>query len=152
MHQNRESLKALKKTFYDEGNVDYAGRYVFTGYKTDTTLTYQSDALAAEADYTITQKFGRDDISSKTVYTNAYSNADILNLNVSYDADGNAVMPNVESVYRLRLGYSDVKNTGYSLSYNNTDISFAADGTATVTTYQHYRFYRYCTDIYQYNG
>ncbi|MFQ9485585.1 MAG: hypothetical protein ACLRWA_06075 [Lachnospira sp.] len=131
-----ESLKALKKTFYDEGNVDYAGRYVFTGYKTDTTLTYQSDALAAEADYTITQKFGRDDISSKTVYTNAYSNADILNLNVSYDADGNAVMPNVESVYRLRLGYSDVKNTGYSLSYNNTDISFAADGTATVTTYQ----------------
>ena len=39
-------------------------------------------------------------------------------------------------VYRLRLGYSDVKNTGYSLSYNNTDISFAADGTATVTTYQ----------------
>ena len=93
-----ESLKALKKTFYDEGNVDYAGRYVFTGYKTDTTLTYQSDALAAEADYTITQKFGRDDISSKTVYTNAYSNADILNLNVSYDADGNAVMPNVESV------------------------------------------------------
>ena len=45
-------------------------------------------------------------------------------------------MPNVESVYRLRLGYSDVKNTGYSLSYNNTDISFAADGTATVTTYQ----------------
>ena len=48
-----ESLKALKKTFYDEGNVDYAGRYVFTGYKTDTTLTYQSDALAAEADYTI---------------------------------------------------------------------------------------------------
>lgn len=131
-----ESLKALKKTFYDEGNVDYAGRYVFTGYKTDTTLTYQSDALAAEADYTITQKFGRDDISSKTVYTNAYSNADILNLNVSYDTDGNAVMPNVESVYRLRLGYSDVKNTGYSLSYNNTDISFAADGTATVTTYQ----------------
>ena len=131
-----ESLKALKKTFYDEGNVDYAGRYVFTGYNTDTTLTYQSDALASEADYTITQKFGRDDISSKTVYTNAYSNADILNLNVSYDADGNAVMPNVESVYRLRLGYSDVKNTGYSLSYNNTDISFAADGTATVTTYQ----------------
>ena len=29
-----------------------------------------------------------------------------------------------------------MKNTGYSLSYNNTDISFAADGTATVTTYQ----------------
>ena len=131
-----KQLQSLSDQIYSEGDADYAGRTVFTGYKTDTTLTYQSDALAAEADYTITQKFGRDDISSKTVYTNAYSNADILNLNVSYDADGNAVMPNVESVYRLRLGYSDVKNTGYSLSYNNTDISFAADGTATVTTYQ----------------
>ena len=130
-----ESLKALKKTFYDEGNVDYAGRYVFTGYKTDTTLTYQSDALAAEADYTITQKFGRDDISSKTVYTNAYSNADILNLNVSYDADGNAVMPNVESVYRLRLGYSDVKNTvtTYQLDANGNK-QLDADGNPITTT------------------
>lgn len=131
-----ESLKALKKTFYDEGNVDYAGRYVFTGYKTDTTLTYQSDEAAADVDYTITQEFGRDDISKKTVYTNGYSNSDILNLNVSYDADGNAVMPNVDSVYRLRLGYSDVKHAGYSMTYNNTDISIAADQTATVTTYQ----------------
>lgn len=131
-----ESLKALKKTFYDEGNVDYAGRYIFTGYKTDTPLTYQSDATAAEADYTITQQFDRDDLSKKTVYTNAYSSADILGLNVSYDSDGNAVMPNVENVHRLRIGYSDVKSTGYGLSYNNTDVSIAQDGTATVTTYQ----------------
>lgn len=131
-----ESLKALKKTFYDEGNVDYAGRYIFTGYKTDTPLTYQSDATASEADFTITQQFDRDDLSKKTVYTNAYSSADILGLNVSYDSNGNAVMPNVESVHRLRIGYSDVKNTGYGLSYNNTDVSIAADGTATVTTYQ----------------
>lgn len=131
-----ESLKALKRTFYDEGNVDYAGRYVFTGYKTDTTLTYQSDEEAADVDYTITQQFGRDDISKKTAYTNSYSNSDILGLNVSYDADGNAVMPNVEQVYRLRIGYSDVKNSGFSMTYNNTDVTVADDGTATVTTYQ----------------
>lgn len=111
-----ESLKALKKTFYDEGNVDYAGRYIFTGYKTDTTLTYQSDETAADADYTITQEFNRDDISKKTVYTNAYSSSDILNLNVSYDTNGNAIMPNTEEVYRLRIGYSDVKDTGFSIT------------------------------------
>ena len=123
-----ESLKALKKTFYDEGNVDYAGRYVFTGYKTDTTLTYQSDALAAEADYTITQKFGRDDISSKTVYTNAYSNADILNLNVSYDADGNAVMPNVESVSVVPVGLSRYREGLYPLEpFNAQDAGEIID-------------------------
>lgn len=131
-----ESLKALKKTFYDEGNVDYAGRYVFTGYKTDSPLTYQSDEDAADVDYTITQNFTRDDLSKKTVYTNSYSSSDILGLNVSYDSDGNAVMPNIEEVYRLRIGYSDVKDTGFSMTYNNTDVSIAEDGTATVTTYE----------------
>lgn len=111
-----ESLKALRQTFYDEGNVDYAGRYIFTGYNTDTTLTYQSDEAAADVDFTITQNFTRDDISQKTVYTDTYSSDDILNLNVSYDTDGNAVMPNVDTVYRLRIGYSDVKDTGFTIT------------------------------------
>lgn len=31
-------LKELKDEFYSTGNVDYAGRYMFTGYRTDTLL------------------------------------------------------------------------------------------------------------------
>ena len=53
---------------------------------TDTPLTYQSDETAAKADFTITQEFTRENIELKTVYTNAYSNDDILNLNVKTDA------------------------------------------------------------------
>ena len=33
-------MEALSKEYYSTGNVDYAGRYVFTGYRTDTSLTF----------------------------------------------------------------------------------------------------------------
>ena len=42
--QNREdilqNIVQLKEQIYQEGNSQYAGRYVFTGYKTDTPLIY----------------------------------------------------------------------------------------------------------------
>lgn len=133
-----ESLNKLRDAFYAEGDVEYAGRYVFTGYATDKPLTYQSDKDAAGVDYTISQRFTRDDLSSKKVYTNAYSNDDIINLSVKTDpATGNVVTPNVADVHRLRTGYSNVEAGGFSMSYNNTDIQVSDDGaTATVTTYQ----------------
>ena len=57
-----ESLQKLVEAFYSEGNVDYAGRYVFTGHATDKPLTYQSDDTAKDVDYTITQNFTRDNL------------------------------------------------------------------------------------------
>ena len=38
-------LQALQKQMYSEGNADYAGRTVFTGFRTNSTLTF-SDSLA----------------------------------------------------------------------------------------------------------
>ena len=37
-----ENLEQLKGQLYSEGNANYSGRYVFTGYKTDTSLTFQN--------------------------------------------------------------------------------------------------------------
>ena len=34
-----EQMKSLTKEFYASGNVDYAGRYVFSGFRTDTAIT-----------------------------------------------------------------------------------------------------------------
>ncbi len=107
------SLYKLKDAFYAEGDVEYAGRYVFTGYMTDTPLNYQSDEDAADVDYTITQEFTREDLSMKTVYTNAYSNDDILNLDVHTDpVTGNTITPNVADVHRLRIAYTSVDDAG----------------------------------------
>ena len=35
-----KQLQSLRDEFYATGNLDYAGRYVFTGYRTDTTMTF----------------------------------------------------------------------------------------------------------------
>jgi flagellar hook-associated protein 3 FlgL len=116
--------------------VDYAGRSIFTGYNTDTTLTYELTTDAEAADYTITQDFGSEDLTVKTVYTNAYSNDDILNLNVTYDATNNQpITPDVEDVYRLRLAYTEIEDTNVTMSYDNMDITIAADGTVSAVAY-----------------
>lgn len=107
-----QTLDKLKNSYYVQGDVDYAGRYVFTGFATDRPLTYPSDVKAAEADYTITQSFDRESISEKKVYTNAYTNEDIINLNVKKDTDGKIVTPNVATVHRIQLGYSEVDADG----------------------------------------
>ena len=135
-----ESLEKLVEAYYSQGDVDYAGRHVFTGYNTDKTLTYQSDAEAADVDYTITQQFTRENISTKTVYTNAYSNEDLINLNVKTDdgtATGTVITPNVEDVHRLQLGYKDVSSEGQTFWYQDKSVEVSADGaSATMKTYQ----------------
>lgn len=125
-----ESLQKLVDAYYSQGNVDYAGRHVFTGFNTDKTLTYQSDEAAADVDYTITQTFTKDNLSMKTVYTNAYSNKDIINLDVKKDANGDVITPNVTDVHRLQLAYKDVNATTFNI--NGTDI-ILADDTATAS-------------------
>ena len=38
-----QQMKILRDEYYSTGNVDYAGRYVFTGYRTDTTLSFTGE-------------------------------------------------------------------------------------------------------------
>ena len=132
-----QTLDKLKNSYYVQGDVDYAGRYVFTGFATDRPLTYPSDVKAAEADYTITQSFDRENISEKKVYTNAYTNEDIINLNVKKDTDGKIVTPNVATVHRIQLGYSEVDADGTfkitDASGNVATVTKNDDGTANVT-------------------
>lgn len=132
-----QTLDKLKNSYYVQGDVDYAGRYVFTGFATDRPLTYPSDVKAAEADYTITQSFDRESISEKKVYTNAYTNEDIINLNVKKDTDGKIVTPNVATVHRIQLGYSEVDADGTfkitDASGNVATVTKNDDGTANVT-------------------
>ena len=130
-----ESLNKLRDAYYAEGDVEYAGRYVFTGYMTDTPLTYQSDEDAADVDFTITQSFTRDDLETKKVYTNAYTNEDILNLDVKTDASGNIITPNVADVHRVRIAYSEVDDAG-PFEIVMADGTTIATATTTDSNYQ----------------
>ena len=88
-------------------------------------------------DYTITQKFDREGISEKKVYTNAYTNEDIINLNVKKDANGNIITPNVTTVHRVQLAYSEVDEDGTfkitDASGNVATVTKNDDGTANVS-------------------
>ena len=130
-----ESLNKLVEAYYEQGNVDYAGRYVFTGHATDKPLTYQSDETAKDVDYTITQNFTRENLSNKTAYTNAYTNDDIINLNVKTDANGNIITPNITDVHRIQLAYDEINGKTFSMSMgdnNSANITIADDGSVTV--------------------
>lgn len=57
------SLKELRNQIYADGDADYAGRTVFTGYKTDSTLTFQEHE--PDTDYTINQTLSFQDVNNE---------------------------------------------------------------------------------------
>ena len=126
------SLDKLREAYYSQGDVEYAGRYCFTGYMTDIPLNYQSDEAAKDVDYIITQQFNREDLDLKVAYTNFYETDDILNLKYETDAAGNVVTPNIEEVHRVKLGYKDVSDT---IDTKTVD----ANGNVTTTSSQDFK-------------
>ena len=64
-----DNLKALSEQVYSEGNAEYAGKSVFTGYRTSDTLTFQKDE--PETTYEIEQKFDYRNLEETRYYTAA---------------------------------------------------------------------------------
>ena len=52
--------------FEDNANADYAGRYMFTGYRTDTSLLFPNSSDTLE--YEITEKFKSTDIDLSLIH------------------------------------------------------------------------------------
>lgn len=129
-----QQMKMLRDEYYSTGNVDYAGRYVFTGYRTDTTLSFTSEVEDAGItyDYTsITQpmKIGDFDIVN---YTDK-SAVDGLNKSNYASAPYNtATEQQIKNgdIHRLRLAYDDLKDGVPTISYTGKDGA-AATVTAT---------------------
>lgn len=99
-----EQLKALSDEVYSTGDADYAGRYVFTGYRTDLSLSFPA---ATTKQYTITEQLNRDAISSLT----KVETGDLLNWTEAnfQGIKGTTDEQSVDSyeVYRMRLAYND---------------------------------------------
>lgn len=100
-------IKALKDEFYATGNVDSAGRYVFTGFRTDTTLTYTENTRER---FEITEKFVPSQIDTVN-YTDIGALGALTSDNYDPEADG--VREDQNNIYnsdihRLRLSYDEV--------------------------------------------
>ncbi|MBD5465370.1 MAG: flagellar hook-associated protein FlgL [Lachnospiraceae bacterium] len=97
-----ESLKSLRDEIYATGNSDYAGRYVFSGYRTDTTLTFKGSTTK---NYRITQQLTPEALQDFTY-------VDTKDLNTITSANA-ATLTTIEQdvetsqVHRLRLAYAN---------------------------------------------
>lgn len=103
-----ETIRAYKDMIYAEGNTTYADRYIFSGYKTDTSLIF-SAVEAPKYSYEITEELSGSDIDVKTVTINSVNPEDI-DAYLAGTADyGTADYPQQKSVYRLRLAYDNLQ-------------------------------------------
>lgn len=114
-----EQMKALGEEVYSTGDADYAGRYVFTGYRTDTSLSFDREQTL---NYKITEQLDSSAIDS--VIKVKVENADgksLLDLNSAnfQDADMQIDEETVTSVevHRIRLAYDSCSD------YNGRDTS-----------------------------
>ena len=146
-----EQLNQLAEEVYATGDTDYAGRYIFTGYRTDTPLTFQDDKNPINNDptYTITEQFTREDMDQQTyVETLNLFNMNESTYNQKTEQTGKPVTEtDVTStgVYRIRLSYDnlDVKDeAGAQYIPSLTQGTKDSDGNYTANrTYQSPRIY-----------
>ncbi len=116
----------VSSIFEDEANTDYAGRYVFTGYRTETSLIFGEETTNLA--YDITENFEYDDVELVSVVTGG----------ATYDAtvtDGQAYVDKAatkSSIYRIQLAYDNCSNSGLQ-----------ADGTTPTGTKEDYVKFNY---------
>ena len=110
-----DELSETRKQIYTEGNADYAGRTLFTGWKTQEYLTFQVDDL--KSSYYITEKFSAEDIQDLTYINDepaiAYGTLEEIleekGVTPTYDVSADhQIMPTVTETTRLVLGYTDL--------------------------------------------
>lgn len=134
-----EQLKALADEVYATGDSSYAGRYVFTGYRTDTPLSFQ--AQKTNTTYEITEQVKKDVIDQIT-HVNLGDLSDWTNANCT-DASSpvskvNETNISTSDVYRIRLSYNEIdeKSTPKIQYYDpatRTDEEYVADATVLST-------------------
>ncbi len=98
-----EDLKANMQQIYHNGNTNYAGRTVFTGFRTDKNLTFTENTTAEYKD--IVDTFNPEDLKKATYIEGALS-MDEINALTTFDNDENTVREN--RVNRLRLSYGNL--------------------------------------------
>ena len=98
-----QNLVELKDQIYQEGNANYAGRYIFTGYKTDSPLTFMEDTNHLQ--YDITENFTGADIQMISRVSGSYELSDYDDPSVDFQA-----APKMENTYRLKLSYDSLDN------------------------------------------
>ena len=133
-----KQLQAMADQVYSEGNADYAGRTVFTGYRTSSQLTFKTDEK--DTVYNIDQTFSYEDLKEHRYY---FGETDIP---ADADSPCNAQI-GTNTYNRIRLAYDGADSLD-SFSYtvgNNpstpmqtvsaSDVAAGADPAGKIVVY-----------------
>ncbi len=107
-----ENLEALSEEIYNTGNADFAGRTVFTGYRTGESLTFPQQT---DLKYVIYQNFTSEDFTDYTYVENVNPSATVVEQNIESG-----------TVKRIRLPYGDLDASDISVTVNS-DPSLTPD-------------------------
>ena len=117
-----ESLKQLRDEVYATGDSDYAGRTIFTGYRTDMKLSFQASETKS---YSITEQ-----LNNKAVDTFTYVNTgNLRTINESTYNSASIIGENEvvsSQVNRIRLAYDNLE--AGTVPVINKTIGYDADG------------------------
>jgi flagellar hook-associated protein 3 FlgL len=118
-----QQLEQMADQVYSEGNADYAGRTVFTGYRTTSQLTFQEDET--KTTYDIDQTFSYKDMAEERYY---YGSFDTPTPDDLADATKTPKLESVGTVTyeRFRLAYGDLDSVK-SLSYSTASTKDIAE-------------------------
>ncbi len=95
-----ENLKGLRNEIYSVGNADLAGRFVFSGFRTETALTFLDGDKDMDCNYQIHETFGEDSIEKIThIMSPDYTNA------------SPETTVKTEELRRIRLSYDQLVGT-----------------------------------------
>ena len=107
-------LKQFSKYIYEQNaNADYAGRYLFTGYRTDVPMLF--DKAQSNVTYTINENLDINDIQK---YQYVYGQAE-------YDAASTAddyaqAASKYQSTHRIHLSYKDCDASAVTVTYTDS--------------------------------
>lgn len=111
------NLKQLGEQINQEGNTNFAGRYVFTGYKTDSPLIF-TDASDKQR-YSITEQFSGEQIQIEKKVIGSYDLTDYDDPTITFNQ-----APQYKDIYRLQLSYDELNNTPIDrISYTTLDAA-----------------------------
>lgn len=107
-----DNLKALSEQVYSEGNAEYAGKSVFTGYRTADTLTFQKDE--PDTTFEIVENFDYRNLEETRYYTGEVQVPEAI---TAATVECNTKISE-NSFERIRLAYNeDITIDGFTVSY-----------------------------------
>lgn len=129
-----DEFQNLREQIYEEGNADYCGRSILTGYKTNMDLAFKTADTTAS--YKITESFSGTDVDALEYVSGCIevNSSDILS-STATEYDQNTIENN--SLYRLRLSYGDLTDIpAQGLTYKSsgklsTDLTVGISGSTT---------------------